>query len=97
MDGYIYTTAKTYDEALDAFESNHFDCALIDIVLNCGGDKNGIQLYKAIKKISPHTKSILCSQHKAPAIDPHIKYIDKKVSPGDFIKKVISIWENWDM
>ena len=49
--------------ALQAIETQRFDLALVDIVMN---EIDGVAVLKKLKADSPNTKVIMCSSHSSP-------------------------------
>jgi len=59
--GYDVATASNSKEAIDLAEEREFDLILMDLVLE--GNKNGVEIFKEIRKIRPDAKAILITAY----------------------------------
>jgi DNA-binding NtrC family response regulator len=55
--GYQTYTASTSDEALRLVKEKKFDVVIIDLIIK--GDKNGVEVFKEMKRIKPGIKAVL--------------------------------------
>lgn len=59
--GYQTFTAVNSQEALKLIAENDFNLILMDLLLK--GDKNGVEIFKEMKKINPDVKAMLFTAH----------------------------------
>lgn len=95
--GYDARAARTASEAIDAVKASPPDLVLLDLVLK--GDKDGAELFRDIKKISPRTKAVLITGH---AIDGYSvlrnawmeegiveEYLRKEIDPDELLAAIV--------
>jgi DNA-binding NtrC family response regulator len=94
--GYFTQTASRSKEALLLIKKMQFDLILIDLVIK--GDLNGVEIFRAMKKIRPDVKAIFITGHgpqeeldlileamKEGMIDEILR---KPIAPADLIKAI---------
>jgi len=94
--GYQTFTAAGSQEALKLVAETDFDIVLTDLILK--GDKNGVEIFKEMKKIKPNIKVMLFTGY-GPEEEQHLlmesqlegmldEWLRKPIEPEELIKAI---------
>ena len=94
--GYQTFTAANSKEALKLVAETDFDLVLTDLILK--GDKNGVEIFKEMKKIKPNIKVMLFTGY-GPEEEQHLlmesqlegmldEWLRKPIEPEELIKAI---------
>ena len=96
LKGYQVLTAASSKEALELVVETDFDLVLTDLILK--GDKNGVEIFKEMKKIKPSIKVMLFTGY-GPEEEHHLlmesqlegmldEWLRKPIEPEELIKAI---------
>ncbi len=85
-EGFVCETAMTFDAAEEKIHLYHYDCLIVDLTLP---DGNGLDIIKALKKISSQTGIIIVSARSA--LDD--KIIGLEIGADDYLTKPFHLAE----
>lgn len=94
--GYQVATAVNSQEAIKLISETDFDLVLMDLVLK--GDKNGVEIFKEMKKVRPGVKAMLFTAY-GPEEEMRLlmegqvggmidEFLRKPIEPGELIKAI---------
>ena len=96
LKGYQVLTAASSKEALELVVETDFDLVLTDLILK--GDKNGVEIFREMKKIKPNIKVMLFTGY-GPEEEHHLlmesqlegmldEWLRKPIEPEELIKAI---------
>ncbi|MCX5798776.1 MAG: response regulator [Proteobacteria bacterium] len=96
LKGYQVLTAASSKEALELVAETDFDLVLTDLILK--GDKNGVEIFKEMKKLKPKIKVMLFTGY-GPEEEHHLlmesqlegmldEWLRKPIEPEELIKAI---------
>ncbi|MSN24777.1 MAG: response regulator [Geobacter sp.] len=94
--GYKVITAENGQEAVRQFQENCVDMLLLDVIMPV---MNGVEAYRAIKKISPEVRVLFTSGYTSEVLDrelveaKEVRLLHKPVTPDALLKAVREVMD----